>query len=111
MMQCSELSLSVNLPFSRHFPPPLQTTKEIKKARARVMMEEAEKKAAEAEPVYNLAYLPLRLRTRDAYGCTESTARHVTLTTEPRCDSLHGISSATLDARSVPTLTPTRSHP
>lgn len=48
MMQCSELSLSVNLPFSRHFPPPLQTTKEIKKARARVMKEEAEKKAAEA---------------------------------------------------------------
>ena len=43
---------------------------------------------------------------RDAYGCTESSGRHVTLTTEPRCPGLHGTSSASLDAKGVASFDP-----
>ena len=62
--------------------------------------------AAEADPVYNLAYLPLRFRMRDAYGCTDNVGRHVSLTTEPRCIGLHGIASAAPDARGVVSFDP-----
>ena len=43
---------------------------------------------------------------RDAYGCTESSGRHVTLTTEPRVPGLHGASSASLDAKGVASFDP-----